>query len=136
MIQGIVRYFRDYSSRHRNPWNRLCHIIGVPLVFWSIYVLFRQRYLTGGLAFFGGFGLQGLGHHLERNEMGEWIAIKWLYGRLSGRQDHEQGGSRVGDGGDWLLGSSPGGEPGKLRGNHPDAGPRVQSGGAPERAGM
>lgn len=33
------RYFDDYGAYHRDPRNRLCHEIGIPLIVWSIFAL-------------------------------------------------------------------------------------------------
>jgi hypothetical protein len=80
-----IRWFlMDYASRHRHPWNRALHVVGVPLapclcLFW----LLQGQLLAGGAAFAAGYSLQWLGHQLEGNEVGEWILIKKLAGRLT-----------------------------------------------------
>lgn len=32
-------YFDDYGAYHRDPRNRLCHEIGIPLIVWSLFAL-------------------------------------------------------------------------------------------------
>jgi len=79
-LSASVRwYIADYMSRHANPWNRLLHLVGVPLApFGCLYLLLRGEFAAAGLAFLAGYALQWLGHHLEGNEVGEVILLKKL----------------------------------------------------------
>jgi hypothetical protein len=85
-LRGIVWFVRDYVSRHRNPWNRVLHLVGVPLApFLFLYFLVRGEFRLAGLAFVAGYTLQWIGHRIEGNEVGEWTLIKWLF-RLPARR--------------------------------------------------
>jgi hypothetical protein len=79
-----LRWFlRDYISRHQHPWNRALHVVGVPLApILFLYLLFRGHFAAAGAAFAAGYTLQWLGHRIEGNEVGEWILLKRLVGRL------------------------------------------------------
>jgi hypothetical protein len=84
---GIGWFVRDYMSRHRNPWSRALHLVGVPTApIYSTYLLLRGRFRKAGKAFVVGYSLQWLGHRIEGNEVGEWILVKKLAARLSGRR--------------------------------------------------
>jgi len=82
-IRGIVWFVRDYASRHRHPANRMAHVVGVPLApFGTLYLLFAGRFVPAAAAFAGGYLLQWAGHQAEGNEVGEWILVKHIAGRL------------------------------------------------------
>jgi Protein of unknown function (DUF962) len=81
-------FLRNYGQRHRNPWNRACHVVGGPLApVLFLYLLVRGKFVAAALAFVAGYGLQWLGHHIEGSEVGEWIMLKALtrrVGRMAG----------------------------------------------------
>jgi hypothetical protein len=79
-----IRWFLiDYASRHRHPWNRALHLVGVPLApCLFLYLLLQQEPAAAATAFVSGYTLQWLGHRIEGNEVGEWILIRKLIGRL------------------------------------------------------
>ncbi|MEO5668139.1 MAG: DUF962 domain-containing protein [Bdellovibrionota bacterium] len=57
----------QYGQAHRDPRNKLCHSLGIPMIIFSIVALFA----TGGAAWawwvFGiGWALQFIGHAFER----------------------------------------------------------------------
>lgn len=108
LVRGVVWFFRDYLSRHTNNWNRALHIIGVPLApFGCIVLLALQRWWWAAGAFVVGYALQWLGHHIEGNEVGEWILIKHIARRLTGKAGREPERESPGDGGDRVPGPSP-----------------------------
>jgi len=95
----IREFLRAYPQRHRNPWNRACHIVGGPLApVLFLYFLFRGRFVAAALAFVAGYGLQWLGHHIEGSEVGEWIMLKALARRLRGMVGGAGAGPAPGDG--------------------------------------
>jgi hypothetical protein len=78
-FKAIAWFFRDYASRHRNNWNRLAHLIGVPLApFGCLALLAVGELRLAALFFLAGYLLQWIGHRIEGNEVGEWILIKLL----------------------------------------------------------
>ena len=112
-MKWVVWFVRDYISRHENPWSRALHVVGVPLApFGCLYLLIRGRYPAAGAAFVVGYALQWLGHHLEGNEVGEWILIKNIAGRLMRKKGDERVEADPGHGLDRLPGAAPGGDAG------------------------
>lgn len=86
MLKPVKSFIIDFHSRHRNNINRLSHLIGVPLVFFSIFRLFIGKWKIGLLIFFIGYLLQWIGHtYFEKNEMGEWILIKKVVNKWRGQ---------------------------------------------------
>ncbi len=75
---------RDYLARHRNPWNRGLHLVGVPLApCLCLVLLLRGRYAAAGRAFAVGYALQLIGHRIEGSEVGEWILVRRAARRLA-----------------------------------------------------
>ena len=54
--------------------------IGIPLAVSSILLLFLTDWYWAAGAFFFGYLLQWIGHQAEGNDLGEWAAIKRLFG--------------------------------------------------------
>jgi hypothetical protein len=76
----LRRILKNWLSRHRHPFNRWIHFIGIPMAVAGV-VLFCCGFWWWGLgAFVVGYLLQYLGHLVEGNDLGEWAAIKRLFG--------------------------------------------------------
>ena len=79
----------DWIERHRDPRSFALHLLGIPstilgVLLMPIYVLLMSfsLFLFALILFVGGFGLQFLGHALDRSEPGEIRAIRrWWSGR-------------------------------------------------------
>ena len=72
---GVGAFFRDYTARHENPWNRALHLVGVPLAPIAFVVLLALgEYAWAGAAFVAGYSLQWLGHRIEGNSM--WDSLE------------------------------------------------------------
>jgi hypothetical protein len=83
MLKAVRLFIIDYLSRHRNNVNRITHLLGVPLAFYGIYQIFTIRFRDGALNLFIGYLLQYIGHtYYEKNEVGEWILIKKIAGKI------------------------------------------------------
>jgi hypothetical protein len=83
VFQGIKDFVVDYIGRHAHPVNAVLHIIGVPMVFYSIFLLCTGNLQTGAVLFVLGYLFQYLGHRAQGNEVGEVILIKNIYRKLS-----------------------------------------------------
>jgi hypothetical protein len=82
-LRGVAWFVRDYASRHRHPGNRALHLVGVPLSpFGTLYLLAMGSLPLAAGSFASGYLLQWAGHRLEGNEVGEWILIKTIAGKL------------------------------------------------------
>lgn len=72
---GPGAFVRGYMARHRNPWNRGLHLVGVPLAPVFFFVLLATgRFRAAAAAFAAGYSLQWLGHRIEGNSM--WDSLE------------------------------------------------------------
>ncbi len=79
IIDEILRYVKNYRSRHANNINLVLHIIGIPEVLFGLFQLLTGKWKIGLLNFFLGYLWQWIGHtYFEKDEMGEIIGIKKL----------------------------------------------------------
>jgi hypothetical protein len=78
----LRRAFYNWLERHQHPFNRGIHLLGIPLAFAGIVLLFVwwDEWYWGLAAFVGGYVLQWLGHLVEGNDLGEWAGIKRVLG--------------------------------------------------------
>jgi hypothetical protein len=76
----LRRILRNWRQRHRNPFNFWIHLIGIPLAVAGVVLLFLVPWYWGVAAFVLGYLLQYIGHLVEGNDVGEWAAIKRLFG--------------------------------------------------------
>ncbi len=72
----------DYGQRHKHPLNAVLHLVGVPAVFYGLYLLCTKSYLAGSALITGGYYLQYLGHKAQGNEVGEVTLIKKIAARF------------------------------------------------------
>lgn len=71
---------RNWLDRHRNPFNFWVHMLGIPLAFAGLPLLFLAEWYWGVGAICGGYFLQWVGHRAEGNDVGEFIPVKKLLG--------------------------------------------------------
>jgi hypothetical protein len=71
---------RNWLDRHRNPFNFWVHMVGIPLAFAGVPLLFLAEWYWGVGAIGGGYFLQWVGHRAEGNDVGEFIPVKKLLG--------------------------------------------------------
>ncbi|HEX7724058.1 MAG TPA: DUF962 domain-containing protein [Pyrinomonadaceae bacterium] len=86
MHQSLVD---SYKSQHQHPMNRLCHMIGVPMITisWPLF-FFKWRWALA--LFVAGWVLQFVGHAIEgnrpaflRNPLYFFVAPLWLAQRVA-----------------------------------------------------
>jgi uncharacterized membrane protein YGL010W len=90
-------WLAQYADSHRNPTNRFCHTIGIPLVAASVALaptlLFVERLwpLVLGL-FVGGWVFQFVGHHYEGKPpefTKDWrflfVGLRWWLAKVRGQ---------------------------------------------------
>lgn len=63
----IQPYMEKYVHEHHNPWNKLLHAIGIPIIFLGIILLVLAQWRWGLVAFVGGWAMLFLGHKIEGN---------------------------------------------------------------------
>jgi hypothetical protein len=81
--RALGRALRHWLERHRHPFNFWIHMVGIPLALAGVILFFArpwEQWYWGLGAFIGGYVLQYLGHRVEGNDLGEWAAIKRLFG--------------------------------------------------------
>ena len=71
---------RNWLDRHRNGFNFAIHMLGIPLAFAGLPLLFLAPWYWGVGAIAGGYVLQWVGHKAEGNDVGEFIPVKKLLG--------------------------------------------------------
>ncbi len=71
---------RNWLDRHQTPANYWIHMLGIPLAFAGIPLLFVAEWYWGVGAIVGGYLLQWIGHRIEGNDVGEFIPVKRLLG--------------------------------------------------------
>ena len=84
IVDEIMRYARNYRSRHANNINFVLHIIGIPEALFGLFQLVTGRWKAGLLNIFLGYLWQWIGHtYFEKNEVGEFIGIKNIIRKLA-----------------------------------------------------
>ena len=86
-----------YETSHRNPVNRVCHTIGIPLIVVAIALAFIAPFVAGlwtvaaGL-FIAGWVFQFIGHVFEGKRpefFNDWrflfVGLRWWFAKVSGR---------------------------------------------------
>jgi hypothetical protein len=80
LLNFIRRRLQGWRLRHQLPFNFAIHLIGIPLALTGVVLLFFLDWYWGVGAFVLGYLLQYIGHRAEGNDVGEWAAIKRLFG--------------------------------------------------------
>jgi hypothetical protein len=79
VLRFLRKILRNWRERHRHPFNFAIHLIGIPVAVAGAILLFMWPWWgLGGLVL--GYLLQFIGHSVEGNDVGEWAAIKRLFG--------------------------------------------------------
>jgi len=67
-MPGLDKYMAQYDHEHTNPWNKVMHAIGIPIILAGI-ILVALTFWRTGLAFFvAGWILLFAGHRIEGNK--------------------------------------------------------------------
>jgi hypothetical protein len=80
LIAFAGRARRNWLLRHQNSFNFAIHMIGIPLAFAGIPLLFLTDWWWGVGAIVAGYMLQWIGHVVEGNDVGEFIPFKKMLG--------------------------------------------------------
>ncbi|HJZ56723.1 MAG TPA: Mpo1-like protein, partial [Gemmataceae bacterium] len=67
LIAFAGRARRNWLERHQNPFNFWVHMIGIPLAFAGLPLLFLAPWYWGVGAIVAGYFLQWVGHRVEGN---------------------------------------------------------------------
>jgi hypothetical protein len=80
LLSVAQRARRNWLDRHRNAFNFWIHMVGIPLAFAGVPLLFLLPWYWGAGAIAAGYFLQWVGHRVEGNDVGELIPFKRLLG--------------------------------------------------------
>lgn len=80
ILRFVRRRLQGWRLRHQLPFNFYIHLIGIPLALGGLVLLFFQPWYWGVGVLVLGYLLQWIGHLAEGNDVGEWAAIKRLFG--------------------------------------------------------
>jgi len=69
-----------WKERHQLPFNFYIHLVGIPLAFTGLVLLYSHDWGWGVGLLLAGYLLQYLGHRAEGNDMGELLPFKRLLG--------------------------------------------------------
>ena len=87
----------EYSESHQNPFNRLCHTLGIPLIALSLplfvlAILIRGFWPVPAVMFVVGWVFQFIGHYVEGKPpefFKDWrfllVGLRWWFAKLKGR---------------------------------------------------
>ena len=77
-------YMAQYDHEHTNPWNKVLHAIGIPLIFVGIGFFIssaasgNSHWITASTCFLGGWVLLFLGHRIEGNKPAFFQGVIYL----------------------------------------------------------
>ncbi len=80
VLRFFRRVIRNWRERHQHPFNFAIHMLGIPLTVVGVVLLFVLPWYWGVGAFVLGYVCQYIGHQVEGNDVGEWAAIKRMFG--------------------------------------------------------
>jgi uncharacterized membrane protein YGL010W len=67
-MPSLDRYMSQYDHEHTNPWNKVLHGIGIPIIIAGIVLAIFTFWRTGLALFVGGWILLFAGHRIEGNK--------------------------------------------------------------------
>jgi uncharacterized membrane protein YGL010W len=67
-MSSLDRYMAQYDHEHTNPWNKVLHAIGIPIILAGIALLTLTFWRIGLVFFVGGWILLFTGHRIEGNK--------------------------------------------------------------------
>ncbi len=91
------QWVAQYAQSHQNPWNRLCHTIGIPLIAVSLPLFVVAIFVRGFwpvplVMFVVGWIFQFVGHFIERKPpefFHDWrflfVGLRWWFAKIRGR---------------------------------------------------
>jgi uncharacterized membrane protein YGL010W len=67
-MPALDKYMAQYDHEHTNPWNKLMHAIGIPIILAGITLAVFTFWRTGLAFFVAGWILLFAGHRIEGNK--------------------------------------------------------------------
>jgi uncharacterized membrane protein YGL010W len=90
-------WIAQYARSHTNPFNRLCHTIGIPMIVISLGLFVASPFVShlwiaAATLFVGGWVLQFVGHAIEGKPpefFSDWrflfVGVRWWIAKVQGR---------------------------------------------------
>jgi uncharacterized membrane protein YGL010W len=67
-MPSLTQYMAQYDHEHTNPWNKVMHAIGIPIVIAGTILMLITWWRIGLALFIGGWILLFAGHRIEGNK--------------------------------------------------------------------
>jgi len=67
-MSSFDKYMAQYNHEHTNPWNKVMHGVGIPLILAGIVLLILTWWRIGLAFFVAGWILLFAGHRIEGNK--------------------------------------------------------------------
>jgi len=67
-MPSFDQYMAQYNHEHTNPWNKLMHGVGIPIIIVGIVLMVLLHWKIGLTLFLGGWILLFTGHRIEGNK--------------------------------------------------------------------
>ena len=66
-MPSLAHYMEQYDHEHISTLNKVCHGVGIPLIFAGLFALALMRWILGAGLFVGGWVFLLVGHKIEGN---------------------------------------------------------------------
>lgn len=77
-MPSFAQYMAQYDHEHTNPWNKVLHGIGIPVILAGVVLLILTFWRTGLALFAGGWILLFAGHRIEGNHPAFFQGVIYL----------------------------------------------------------
>jgi len=67
-VPTLSSYMQQYDHEHNNPWNKVMHAVGIPIILVGIVLLCFTWWRIGLALFVAGWVLLFVGHRIEGNK--------------------------------------------------------------------
>jgi uncharacterized membrane protein YGL010W len=66
-VPSLAHYMEQYDHEHTSTLNKVCHGVGIPLIFAGLVALVLMKWILGAGLFVGGWVFLLVGHKIEGN---------------------------------------------------------------------
>jgi len=85
-MPSFSKYMSQYDHEHTNPWNKVLHAVGIPIILAGILLAVFTYWRIGLALFVGGWILLFTGHRIEGNKPAFFQGVIISWSALSGLQ--------------------------------------------------
>jgi uncharacterized membrane protein YGL010W len=95
--KSVDQWIEEYSVSHQHPLNKLCHLLGIPMIVLSLVVMplglaWSVCFYVGLVLFVSGWALQFIGHAIEGKPpefFRDWrfllVGLRWWLRKITGK---------------------------------------------------